>query len=188
MYNSLQHALSLFSLLCLRQTLPGNGFNGERSLTLDFRTIPAPQLTASNSNGSQGLNRSSPLTHSLTHSPTNSLQFTQSNCTALTNWTELGRSSHTASERTYREHRLQHLFYCYVTSPRTWCVPLLRVYGPLPSNGSTCYIIIISSTAISAWLLELYFITVVFYGILLLFYFTTNKSINKCVLRRAPLS
>jgi hypothetical protein len=33
--------------------------------------------------------------------------------------TRLGRSSHIASERTYRERRLQHLFYCYVTSSRT---------------------------------------------------------------------
>jgi hypothetical protein len=34
-------------------------------------------------------------------------------------WTEHGRSSHIASERTHREHRLHHLFYCCVTSPRT---------------------------------------------------------------------
>jgi hypothetical protein len=36
-------------------------------LTLGPRTIPVPPLPASNSNGSQGLNRSRPLTHSLTH-------------------------------------------------------------------------------------------------------------------------
>jgi hypothetical protein len=29
----------------------------------------------------------------------------------------------------YRERRLQHLLYCYVTSKRTWCVPMLRVRG-----------------------------------------------------------
>jgi hypothetical protein len=38
-------------------------------------------------------------------------------CTALTRWTEHGRSSHVASEQTYRKHRLHHLFYCCVTSP-----------------------------------------------------------------------
>jgi hypothetical protein len=41
----------------------------------------------------------------------------------------------TSATRTHRERRLQHLFYCCVTSQRTWRVPLLRVYGPLPSNG-----------------------------------------------------
>jgi hypothetical protein len=44
------------------------------------------------------------------------------NCTTLTCWTEIGRSNHIASERTHREHRLQHLFHCCVTSPRT-CSP-----------------------------------------------------------------
>jgi hypothetical protein len=39
-----------------------------------------------------------------------------------TRWTELGRTSHIASERTHRERRLQHLFYCCVTSPRA-CLP-----------------------------------------------------------------
>jgi hypothetical protein len=33
------------------------------------------------------------------------------------------------------ERRLQHLFYCCMTSQRTWRVPLLRMYGPLPNNG-----------------------------------------------------
>jgi hypothetical protein len=33
------------------------------------------------------------------------------NCTALTHSTEHGRSSHIASERTYRKHRLHHLVY-----------------------------------------------------------------------------
>jgi hypothetical protein len=57
------------------------------------------------------------------------------NCTALTHWTELGQSSHIVSERTHRERRLHHLFYCCATSPLTWHVTLLCVYGPLPSNG-----------------------------------------------------
>jgi hypothetical protein len=37
--------------------------------------------------------------------------------------------------RTHRERCLQHIFYCCVMSQRTRCVPLLRVYGPLSSNG-----------------------------------------------------
>jgi hypothetical protein len=41
----------------------------------------------------------------------------------------------TSAARIHRERRLQYLFYSCVTSQRTWRVPLLRVYGPLPSNG-----------------------------------------------------
>jgi hypothetical protein len=41
----------------------------------------------------------------------------------------------TSAVQTHRERRLQHLFYCCVTSQRTWHVLLLRVYGPLPRNG-----------------------------------------------------
>jgi hypothetical protein len=48
--------------------------------------------------------------------------------------TEYGRSSHRASERTYREHRLQNFFYCCVTWPRT---RILR--APL-SNGCTRHV------------------------------------------------
>jgi hypothetical protein len=48
------------------------------------------------------------------------------NCTALTRWTEHGRSSHIASERTYTEHRLHHIFYCCVTSLRTRMLRALR--------------------------------------------------------------
>jgi hypothetical protein len=59
-------------------------------------------------------------------------------CTALTRWTELGRSSHV--DRTHRERRLQHLFYCCLTSPRTRILRALHSKGrclqsPL-SNGS----------------------------------------------------
>jgi hypothetical protein len=56
--------------------------NGGRSRHLGFRTIPVPQLPASHSNSSQGLNPSSPLTNSLTHQPTqlNSDQVTLANC------------------------------------------------------------------------------------------------------------
>jgi hypothetical protein len=48
------------------------------SLSLGSRTDPVPQLPASKSNSSQGLNRSNPLSdsHSLTHSPTKSLHAT----------------------------------------------------------------------------------------------------------------
>jgi hypothetical protein len=51
------------------------------------------------------------------------------NCTALTRSTEHSRSSHIASERTYRKHRLHHLFYCCVTPPRT------RKLRAVHSNG-----------------------------------------------------
>jgi hypothetical protein len=42
------------------------------SFPLGYRTVSVPTLPASNSNGSQQLNRCSPLTHSLTHQPTDS--------------------------------------------------------------------------------------------------------------------
>jgi hypothetical protein len=42
--------------------------NGGRSPSSGFQNWPLPQLPASHSNGSQGLNRSSPLTHQPTHS------------------------------------------------------------------------------------------------------------------------
>jgi hypothetical protein len=102
-------------------------------LPLGSRTIPVPQLPASDSKGSQGLNRSSPLTHLLS-SPLHSTPLHS------TNSTDFGWSSHIASEQTHKEHRLQHPFYCCMTSPRMWLVPLLHVYGPLPSNRSTWYI------------------------------------------------
>jgi hypothetical protein len=41
-------------------------------LTLGSRSAPVPQLPASNSNSSQGLHRSSPLTSSVTHQSTRS--------------------------------------------------------------------------------------------------------------------
>jgi hypothetical protein len=47
-------------------------------LSLSSRTIPVPQLPASNSSGSQGLNCIRPLTNLLT----NSFNFTLPNCTA----------------------------------------------------------------------------------------------------------
>jgi hypothetical protein len=51
------------------------------------------------------------------------------NCTALICRTENGQSSHMASERTHREHRLRHLVYCCMMSPRT------RMLRQLHSNG-----------------------------------------------------
>jgi hypothetical protein len=54
-----------------------------RSLTWGSWTIPVPQLPASNSNGSQWLNCSSPLTNWLL---TSSIHCTLLRCTALTNW------------------------------------------------------------------------------------------------------
>jgi hypothetical protein len=70
---------------------------------------------------------------------TNSLHSTVLNSTTLNNWTELGQLSHLASERTHRERNLQHLLYSCKTLQRMWHILLLRVYGPLPSNRSTCY-------------------------------------------------
>jgi hypothetical protein len=82
---------------------------------------------------------SNSLTHSLTHQPTCS---TPLHCTTLhcTNSTELGWSSHVASEWSHRKRHLQHHLYRCMTSLCTWRVPLLSVYGPLPRNGFTCYI------------------------------------------------
>jgi hypothetical protein len=57
-----QHILSLLSLLCLHHSLPYNGFQ-----RMGSQTTPMPPLPASNSNDSQGMNRNSPLTHSLTN-------------------------------------------------------------------------------------------------------------------------
>jgi hypothetical protein len=132
---SLIHTLcSSLSLQCLHQLLPGNGFQRQTfpslrvpklSLCLSYQLLTA---TAHKDWTAAVLY----LSISLTHQPTRS---TPLHCTALT---ELCRSSHMASERTHKEHRL-HLFYCCVTSPWMWRVSLLRMYRPLPSNGSTCY-------------------------------------------------
>jgi hypothetical protein len=62
--SSLQRALSLFRLLSLHQSFFGSGFQRW--------TFPVPKLPASNSNGSHGLNRSSPPPNSVTHQPTRS--------------------------------------------------------------------------------------------------------------------
>jgi hypothetical protein len=56
------------------------------------------------------------------------------NCTAFNRWTKHGRSSHIHSEWTHREHRLYHLFYCCVTSPRT------HMLWALHSNGCTRHV------------------------------------------------
>jgi hypothetical protein len=62
------------------------------------------------------------------------------NCTALTSSTEHGRSSHIASERTYRKQHLHHLFHCCVTSPRMRKPLALHINGcclqPPLKNGS----------------------------------------------------
>jgi hypothetical protein len=118
---SLQHVPSLFvccvfTSRCLEATR-----KADIRLTLGFRTISVPQLPASNSSSSQGLNHSSPLTHSLTHStpvhctnsipPQNGLYLLH-----ITSLNKPGRSSHIASERSHRDRRLQHLFsFCVIT-------------------------------------------------------------------------
>jgi hypothetical protein len=123
----------LFSLLCLHQSLPGNSSQWQTFPLLWVSwTIPVPQLPASNSSSSQQLNC---IIHLTAYSPTNSLHSTVLNWTEL-NSTQLDWSSHIVLEQTHKEHCLQHLFYCCVTSPQMWRVPQLRVYGPLPSNRS----------------------------------------------------
>jgi hypothetical protein len=67
--------------------------------------MPVFQLSASNSNGSQGLNRGSSLNNSL------ATQHAPLHCT---NWTEIGRSSYIASERTIQK------------TPLPTVLPLLR--------------------------------------------------------------
>jgi hypothetical protein len=58
----------------------------------------------------------------------------------------------TSAARTHWQRRLQHLFYCCVTSPRTWRVPLLRVYGPPPSNDcSSASTVLVSSKYGTIW-------------------------------------
>jgi hypothetical protein len=61
----------------------------EVPLSLGSWTIPVPQLSVSNSNSSQGLNHSSPLTNLLTYQPT-PFQCTALHYTTLTEmiWTE----------------------------------------------------------------------------------------------------
>jgi hypothetical protein len=59
----------------------------------------------------------------------------------------------TRAARIHRKRRLQHLSYCCVTSQRTWRVPLLRVYGPLPSNDcfSAAIVLSLSKYATILW-------------------------------------
>jgi hypothetical protein len=57
LYNSLQHALCLLSLLCLHQSLPGSGFQRRRSLNFlnwpaTFSRLGVGYATAYNSEGS----------------------------------------------------------------------------------------------------------------------------------------
>jgi hypothetical protein len=68
---------TLVSTVISSLSLPDSGSNGGCSPSSGFANWPRPQLPASNNNSSQRLNRSSPVTHSLTHSLTNQL-FTNS--------------------------------------------------------------------------------------------------------------
>jgi hypothetical protein len=88
--------------------------------------MPVPQLRASNSNSSHGLNRSSP----------NSLH-----CTALTRLYSVGRVIQPRSGP-YRKHRFQQFHYCVTQlshGPRgehsIQVSPLVRVRNLLLSNG-----------------------------------------------------
>jgi hypothetical protein len=86
----------------------GTGFELSASkekflLTLGFRNIPVPQLPASNSNSSPGLNRSSSLTNSLTRQSTHSTPMHCTNSTLFLHWTAstyLTSLHSTASNRT----------------------------------------------------------------------------------------
>jgi hypothetical protein len=111
--------LGLLSLLCVYR-LPGNGFNNVKCfhayVLIDWR-----------------LSHNCRLSTELDSSPLH-----------CTNWTEPGRSSDTASERTnIEENRFQQFFYCCVTqlshgTRREYCFPvspLVRVRYMLPSNG-----------------------------------------------------
>jgi hypothetical protein len=105
LYNLLLHftnhyrtQTSVLSLLVSTSRLLVAVANGECSPYSDCGTIHVPQLPASNSNGSQRLNCSSPLTDC----STNSLHSTALNCAVLTNRTELGQLRHIASEQAHR--------------------------------------------------------------------------------------
>jgi hypothetical protein len=62
----------------------------------------------------------------------------------------------TRMARIHRERRLQHVFYCCVTSQRTWRVPLQRNYRPLPSNGcfSASTVVALSKYATIQWFIS----------------------------------
>jgi hypothetical protein len=66
LYNSLQHAISLFNLLRIYQSLSGNGFQ-RRKFPLLWVPELSPCFSYQLSNSSQGPNRSSPLAGSLSH-------------------------------------------------------------------------------------------------------------------------
>jgi hypothetical protein len=157
LHNSLQHTVSLLSLLHLQQS-PGNGFNDVDHSTSVFtashpcRPSPISLKLLSWTNWVQLPN--SRLTKSLK----NSLHSTSSSSTPLRwlNWTQ--SSGNTASEQTQQkspflcwcgwsgvtcstavalsawcrtawQHRLPQLSYCCVTSLQMWRVSLLRVHS-----------------------------------------------------------
>jgi hypothetical protein len=95
----------IFSVCCVFTGILVAASNGGCSLYSGFANYPHASVSNSNSNSSQGLNRSSSL--SLTHQPlaplhSTPLHSTPLHCTAprCTNWTQLGRSSDIASEWT----------------------------------------------------------------------------------------
>jgi hypothetical protein len=92
-------------------------------LTLGFQTIPVPQLPASNSSTSQGLNRSSPLTLSLT--------------TQLTplHWLSLIALLITSRHRSHRKHRSSVPIQLLLSGPHRKHHSSVAVCRPLPSNG-----------------------------------------------------
>jgi hypothetical protein len=124
-------------------------------LTLASQTIRVPQLPASNSNGSQGLNLSSSLTNSLSHQTTTSLHFTSLHSTALHS---LIVPLITHRHRLHRKHRsfvAAPIVVCAAIGvdhteniafqPVHWrmleicCLAQVMFTESLVSNGSTCY-------------------------------------------------
>jgi hypothetical protein len=99
------HTLQFTSLHFWHQSLPSNGFLRRMFPLLCSRTIPVPQLSASNSNSSRGLNCSNPLTNSLTN------QLAPLHCTTLT---ELNSVCRVIQPRRgpHRKNRFQQYFHC----------------------------------------------------------------------------
>jgi hypothetical protein len=147
--HTLCSSLSLLSLLCLHQSLSGNGFQCRRSVNFCVHVLADCHLAHCSSwaelTGFQVPNSST--VSRLTHSPTNSLHST-----ALPHLNSADMTSERTQQktpllcwcgwhgtmcsiaaalsawcRTAWQHHFSHLSYCSVMSPPTWCVPLLRV-------------------------------------------------------------
>jgi hypothetical protein len=79
----LSFVFCVFTSRCLVATS-----NGGRSPYSGFPIYPCASVTSTNSNSSQGLKSSNPLTHSLTHQPTHSIPMQCTNSAQLISSTE----------------------------------------------------------------------------------------------------